>query len=66
MILIGKTRLEVNSAATFFLLSNISLEDGIVGPSVRQRGFWNHAYGMCRLLKLACFVHFDERSGGEL
>ena len=66
MVLIGKTRLEVNSATTFLFLSNISFEDGVVGPSVRQRGFRNHAYGMCRLLKLAGFVHFDERSGGEL
>ena len=66
MVLVGKTRLEVNSTTTFFLLSDVSLETGIVGPTVRQGGFRNHAYGMCRLLKLAGFVHFNERPGCKL
>ena len=47
MVLVAKTRLEVDSAATFFLLSHVSFENGIMGPSVRQWDFRNHAYGAC-------------------
>ena len=53
------------AAATLFLLSDISLELGVVWPAIRQRRFGNHPYFLGRSLQLSSVIHFYETVWSE-
>ena len=55
----------VYAPATLFLLSDISLEFGVVGPAIRQRSFGDHPYFLGRSLQLSSFIHFYETVWSE-
>ena len=61
---VGQTRLMVYAPATL-LLSDISLELGVVWPAIRQRGFGDHPYFLGRSLQLSSFIHFYETVWSE-
>ena len=62
---VKQTQLMVCAPATLLLLSDISLELGVVWPAIRQRGFGDHPYFLGRSLQLSRFIHFYETVWSE-